>query len=256
MTSQSTSLTKKKSFFLCRLRLKKKLEKEGMHKPTLSQMCALPSVPPSSYSSYTSANFPKKLYENVEERNKYFFDTLAIPPTQVNHINSYLEVKEPGTQSDISVAPRDYYNGVRAREPATLIGNLGVTPNLYDDVVRQGVPTLWVPDLNRARNPLTTTPMDPTVIPSLSWTPHEPCEVAPNHSGEYWVTDLNSRLYERTLINGAQEQPYSNFNRMQTLTNLLGMHMPNKSDYYTRPLDGKTYCETVKTEGQPASSIF
>ena len=234
-----------------------------MHQPTLhrpvrppAQQCAAPSVPPSSYSSYTQANFPKKLYSSVQERNKFFFDDFVQPAMQVNQNNSYLDVKAPGSQADISVAPRDYYNGLQVSKHATPLGNLGVTPNLYDDVVREGVPTLWVPDLNRARDPLKTTPMDPTVIPRVIYTPHKPCEVAPIHDARYWVPDLNSRIYERTLINGAQEQPYSNFNRLQTLQSLLGMHMPNKSDYYTRPLDGKTYCQMVETEGQPASSVF
>jgi hypothetical protein len=58
------------------------------------------------------------------------------------------------------------------------------------------------------------------------------------------------------LINGAEEQPYANWNRNQTLVNLLGMDMPNKSDLYTRPLAGPTYCEGVKAQGQPAASVF
>jgi hypothetical protein len=241
------------------LKKKKKLcvvLKKKMHHPTLIQQCALPSVTPSSYSSYTQANFPKTLYANVEERNKFYFDDFVQPAMQVNQNNSYLDVKAPGPQADISVAPKDYYNGLRVQK-GQLLGDLGVTPNVYDDVVREGVPTKWIPDLNRARDPLRTTAMDPSVIPRVIYTPHKPCEVAPIHDARYWVPDLNSKIYERTLINGADEQPYANFNRAQALQNLLGKHMPNKSDYYTRPLDGgKTYCETLNTEGQPASSIF
>lgn len=231
----------------------------AMPPPTI-QPCAPPSVPPSSYSSYTKANFPKQLYDNVEERNALFYDYLVQPCTQMNHHNSFLDVQAPGPQGDVSVAPRTYYDDVRPQGPAQALGNLGVTPNLYDDIVRPGVPTCWVPDMNRAREPFTATAMDPTVIPRLTWTPHAPCEtpceVAPRHDATYWVPGLDSKLYERTLINGAEEQPYANFNRNQTLVNLLGIDMPNKSDFYTRPLAGPTYCESVDTYGQPASSVF
>ena len=221
-----------------------------------AQPCALPSVPPSSYSSYTRANFPKQLYDNVEERNALFYDYLLQPPTQVNQNNSFLNVQAPGPERDISVAPRTYYNESYVRFPARSLGDLGVTPNLYDDVVRPGVPTRFPPDLNRSGEPFSTTAMDPTVIPRVTWTPHAPCEVAPRHDANYWVPGLDSKLYERTLINGAQEQPYANFNRNQALINLLDINIRDKSDLYTRPLSGPTYCETVKTQGQPAASVF
>lgn len=220
------------------------------------QPCAVPSVPPQTFSSYTNANFPKQLYDNVEERNALFYDYLVQPRMQVNQNNSFLEVQAPGAQGDISVAPRTYYNEQRVRPPAQAIGNLGVTPNLYDDIVRPGVPTCFAPDLNRAWEPFTATAMDPTIMSRVTWTPHTPCEVAPRHDAKYWVPGLDSKLYERGIINGAEEQPYANFNRNQALISLLGIDVPYKSDFYTRPLAGSTYCETVRTQGQPAASVF
>jgi hypothetical protein len=189
----------------------------------------------------------------VEERNSLYFDYLAQPTLQQNHHNSYFDVQAPGPEADAGLAPQTI-----AQVPAhgQLIGDLSVTPNLYDDIVRPGVPTPYPPNLNRARDPLTVSTMDPTAIKAMTWTPHQPCEVAPIHDSKYWTADTNSRMYERMVILGADEQPYSNFDRMQTFVNLIGKHLPNKSDKYTRPLNGKTYCEQVKTEGQPAYSVF
>lgn len=220
------------------------------------QTCAKPSVKPATYSSYTRENVRKKLYDSLEERNRLYYDHLALPTLQVNHNNSYFENIAPGPEHDISVAPRDSYFGMRPKSGAHLIGDLSVTPNLYDDIVRPGVPTLWEPTLTRTGQPFTTTAMDPTAIKKTEWRPHTPCEVAPRHSSDYWVAGLDSKYFERSMIMGAEEQPYANFNRMQTWVNLLGTNMPNKKDMYTRPLKGKTYCETVKTEGQPAASVF
>jgi len=217
--------------------------------------CPPPTVPPATFSSYTQANFPKRLYDSVEERNRLFYDNLIQPQLQINHHNSYMEVKAPGNEADASLASRGV---AKQTSPSAgqLIGDLSVTPNLYDDIIRPGVPTPFAPDLNRSGQPLTTAAMDPTAIKGVTWTPHQPCEVAPRHDSWYWVPDINSRMYERRIIDGAQEQPYANFNRMQSFVNLLGINMPGKKDMYTRPLNGKTYCETVKTEGQPAFSVF
>ena len=217
--------------------------------------CPPPKVPPATYSSYTQANLPKHLYDSVEERNSLYYDSLVQPQMQINHHNSYMEVKAPGNEADASLASRGVlkYNTHSNAQP---IGDLSVTPNIYDDIIRPGVPTPFPPDLNRSGQPLTTASMDPTAIRAVTYTPHKPCEVAPRHDSNYWVPDMNSRMFERRIIDGAQEQPYANFNRMQTFVNLLGTNMPNKKDMYTRPLNGKTYCETVKTEGQPAFSVF
>lgn len=223
-----------------------------MHRPTLKSK---EYVQPASYSSYTQANFPKSLYANVQERNALFYDSLVQPATQINQNNSFLDVQAPGGQDDIDIAPKSYYNDLNVRGPRTAIGPLGETPNLYDDIVRPGVPTPFEPDLNRSWEPFSTTAMNPSKHNRVTWTPTV-CEVAPRHSAKYWVPGLDSKLYERGLISGAEEQPYANFNRNQTLVNLLGINVPNKSDFYTRPLYGKTYCETVKTDGQPAASVF
>ena len=224
--------------------------------PPNFQTCAKPSVQPATYSSYTRENFRHKVYDSVEERNKLYYDHFVQPPLQIHHNNSYFENIAPGPEHDVSVAPRDSYFGLHSTSTEQLIGNLGVTPNLYDDIVRPGVPTLWEPNLTRTGQPLSTSAMDPTAIKSLQWRPHTPCEVAPRHSSDYWVPGLDSKLYERSLLMAADEQPYANFNRVQTFVNLLGINMSNKKDMYTRPLKGKTYCETVKTEGQPAASVF
>lgn len=226
------------------------------HPPPNYQTCEKPSVKPATYSSYTRENLRRKLYDSVEERNKMYYDHLLQPPLQLNHHNSYFENIAPGPEHDTSVAPRDSYFGRQPTDGAHLIGNLGVTPNLYDEIVRPGVPTLWEPTLTRTGQPLTTTSMDPSAIKRPEWRPHEPCEVAPRHSSDYWVPGLDSKFYERSVIIGAEEQPYANFNRLQNLVNLLGTNMKNKRDTYTRPLNGKTYCETLKTEGQPAASVF
>ena len=205
-----------------------------------------------TWSSYTSENLRRQTYDNVNERNALFYNYTLQPKLQQNHHDSYFENKAPGSEGDVSTAPRDYYRNLPVANGAQLIGSGATTPNIYDDIVRPWIPTRYVPDLNRSGEPFTTTALNPRRFEYRKWTPHEkPCELAPVHSSRLWVADLNAAQYERTVLSNADEQPYANFNRTQNLINLLNINMPNKSDYYTKPIRGETYCGQTERNGQP-----
>jgi hypothetical protein len=87
---------------------------------------------------------------------------------------------------------------------------------------------------------------DATAIKQMIWTPHPPCEGAQTRDSWYSVPEINSQIYKRMIAIGAEEQPYSRFNRPQTFYHLVGQQLASKSDMYTRPLNGKTYCQPVK----------
>lgn len=111
---------------------------------------------------------------------------------------------------------------------------------------RANVPRRPVEDLfDNAQQPTHQTPvlrqktMDPTAVRQMTWTPHQPGEAI--HNSKYGTADINTRMYERTVMNGAEEQPYKRHDRLPNfITFLLGEHMAAKSDMYTRPLTGKT----------------
>lgn len=64
--------------------------------------------------------------------------------------------------------------------------------------------------------------MDPTSIKQKTWTSHR-------------VSDFNTKLYERAIVNGAEE-PYNKRDRLRSFATMLGTHVAGKSDRYTRPL--------------------
>jgi hypothetical protein len=86
----------------------------------------------------------------------------------------------------------------------------------------------------------------------------QPCEVAPRHSSNLWVADLNSQIYERGIVTGAEDQPYSNWNRVQALAQLLNINNPSRSDDYTIKLDqpSNSFCSKLaENQGRPPAIL-
>ena len=71
-----------------------------------------------------------------------------------------------------------------------------------------------------------------------TYVPHEPVEVAPKQTPKYWEADLNARMYERSVIVAAEENPYVNYNRRQVYLGLLAKDMSSKRDTYTQKVSG------------------
>lgn len=199
--------------------------------------------------TYDSRSFKYDLYDNAEERNWLFgYDKQNISDLQMNYHNTFLnnEYLVNGNCQDrvcdVSTAPKDYYYNLPRNENRAVIGQTALTPNLYDDVFRPDQPNASVPNFSRTWKPFTTSAQNLLKGCSTTFVPNErPVEIAPRINKNFWTADLNSKLYERSIINSAQENPYLNFYHRQGMINLLAQNMRNTNDPYTVPLTGQTF---------------
>lgn len=203
-----------------------------------------------------SKDFKYQLYESVEDRNSIFgYDQLNLMRVQEAHNNAHFHDAPPGASCDVSSAPLDYYYDLRVRDKA-VIGFTHATPNLYDDCVYPGQPTIEAPNLHKNWQTFTTTATPPLLKGCpVTFTEHEPVEIAPRLQSNYWLADLNARLYERQLINSAQENPYANFYGRQAMLNLLAQNMPNDNDPYLHRIEKPTdsFAYQLTNFGPPAT---
>lgn len=205
-----------------------------------------------------SRDFKHHLYDSAADRNELFgYDQQHLMRVQDTLNNTYLtDDTPPGTSCDVTMAPKDYYFDLRVKQnEKAIIGFTDRTPNLYDDNVVPGEPTIEYPYRYKNWQTLTTSAVPPILKGCpVSYTPHEPVEIAPRPDN-YWIADLNARLYERQLINSAIENPYANFYGRQAWLGLLAQNMPNDNDPYLhrieRPED--SYAYQLTHHGPPAT---
>jgi hypothetical protein len=201
----------------------------------------------SSVSSYTSASLRNWLFPTIAERNEAFgYDHLLLPPVQQNYNLFWKTPYTAGPSADVSTAPKDYYFNLPANPSReSVIGFVGMQPNLYNDNL---LPLSTVPPNFWKSGELFSTTANP--VPSgayVRYIPHPPVEIAPNQTRAYWEADLNGRLYERSLINSAKENPYSNWYGRQGLINLLAENIRTQ-DPYLQPITGP--CESIASQLQ------
>uniref|UniRef100_A0A6C0BN98 Uncharacterized protein n=1 Tax=viral metagenome TaxID=1070528 RepID=A0A6C0BN98_9ZZZZ len=208
--------------------------------------------------SYTKPAFKYQLYDSLTERNRTFgYDYMSQSRLQNNHHNAYFSNVYCGSVGDIHQAPKDYYFGsadLRPRPapdacPAQNMAPLDTRPNIYNDNVYPYTNTFVKPTLHRSWQPFTTTATPSMTGSYTQFFPHaQPCEVAPWNSSMVWEADLNAKLYERAIIAGAKEQPYSNWNRRQALAQLINLNAPSNNDIYTQKLSrpDDTFCEAQR----------
>lgn len=218
--------------------------------------------------TYADPGFRRQLYDSVAERNHIFgYDATELPRVQRNYHDTY--VCDPyksccanNRSCDVCTAPKDYYFDLNV-DPCqkAVIGFTKFTPNLYDDVVLPGgKPTIEKPNLYRSWEPFSTTATPILKGCYTKWIPHKPVEIAPRRDPNYWVADLNARLYERSLVGSAKENPYANFYRRQGLINLLAQNMPPRNDPYTKVIasgQDSFACQLQQNSGiGPATTSF
>jgi hypothetical protein len=179
------------------------------------------------------------LYASAAERDALFgYDKQNLPRVQRNYNASYKwnHLASPESQ-DIGQAPRNFYfNTSTNPSEKSVIGYLGMRPNLYNDNF-----VTWnkaVPDFYRTWQPLTTTANPVPTGMHVQYIPHTPVEIAPRQRENYWVADLNARIYERSLLSSAVENPYANWYARQAFINLIAQDMRLTSDPYLQPING------------------
>jgi len=212
--------------------------------------------------TYAKDAFKFALYEGKQERNALFgYDYLQRQPLQQRYHDNYFCNNLPGNVKDIRAAPKDYYFDMRT-EPCekTVIGPLDTRPNLYNDNVLPYTRTFERPNLYKSWEPFTTTAVPAMKGQYVTYIPHKPCEVAPNNDDKLWVADLNSKLYERSIISSAREQPYANHYRRQGLVNLISINVRPDGDPYSKKIQtpDDTFCASVARNGgnPPAVTSF
>lgn len=202
--------------------------------------------------TYDSRTFKHKLYSTVQERNNLFgYDHQNLPNLQKNYHNTFLERETVSSDCrdrvcDVSTAPKDYYFNLPRNERRTVIGQTETVPNIYDDVFRTTQSVATKPNFYRTWEPFSTSAQNLLRGCSTTFTPHDPVEVAPRIDPNYWTADLNSRMYERNLVNSAIEQPYANFYNRQGMANLVAQNMRSGQDIYTVPLTGQSFNKQLK----------
>jgi len=87
--------------------------------------------------------------------------------------------------------------------------------------------------------------------------PTAQCEVAPL-GDRYWVGDLNPLLYERRIMQAADQNPYNFMQARQMLTQFLMKDVVEVKDRYTRQISDldKSYCMQLNTQGPPTYTTF
>ncbi len=87
--------------------------------------------------------------------------------------------------------------------------------------------------------------------------PQLQCEVTPL-GDRYWVADINPLLYERSIAQQAEPNPYSHMQARQLWMQFLMHDLVQVRDPYTRPISGldQAYCSQLKTQGPPRFTQF
>lgn len=190
-------------------------------------------------SNFTDNNLRQWLWPTVAERNDAFgYSRQQLPQLQKTYNDNWKHVNVPsGSSLDVSQATKDYYFNMSV-DPSvkSVIGFTGIRPNLYNDNLQSvsSVP----PNNYRSWEPFSTTANPVPLGTYVRFIPHAPVEVAPVQRENYWTGDLNGRLYERSLIGSAVENPYANFYARQGMLSLLAQNMRVGGDTYTKPLVG------------------
>ena len=207
-----------------------------------------------------SKDFKWKLYDSLHERNNLFgYDQQNIMRVQENVNNTHFVNNLVGNSCDVATASIEYYNDLRTKQnQKAVIGFTHATPNLYNDNVLPGYPTIEEPNLHKNWKPLVTSAAPVLQGSYVSYTQHEPVEIAPRQNVNFWGADLNARLYERQLVGSAIENPYANFYGRQAMLNLLAKDMPNNNDPYLRKIDtdSESMAYQLKHFGPPATFKF
>jgi hypothetical protein len=191
-----------------------------------------------SYDSFSSQNLKFKLYDSLQDRNQSFgYNYTLNQRVNDNYHNSYFEPNISPPQ-----APKNYYFQMHTdpniKSTLSDFDFQDIRPNLYNDNVLPTTPTFEYPDLYRNWKPFTTTARPIMKNCYTTYVPHEPVEVAPKQTPKYWEADLNARMYERSVIVAAEENPYVNYNRRQVYLGLLAKDMSSKRDTYTQKVSG------------------
>lgn len=152
--------------------------------------------------------------------------------------------------------PKDPYCGRKRTCDRALIDPLGYRPSLYNDNVHPYTKTYEAPDTHRSWQPFSTTATPSMLGEYQQFYPHEKkCEIGGWHTPRLWEADLNTQIYERSVLSQAKEQPYANWYRRQALAQLININNPGNSDLYTQkvcsPQD--SYCNLETT---PATVHF
>jgi len=211
--------------------------------------------------TYAAADFKWNLYDSLKQRNELFgYNDQNILRLQRNYNDNYfVNTAKSGDRCDkscdVRTAPLDYYFDLRTKSnEKAIIGYTDLTPNLYNDNVTPQQPTIEKPDLYKTWEPFSTSATPVLKGCYTHYVPHKPVEVAPQQRPDYWGADLNARMYERSLISSAKEQPYANFYRRQGLINLISQNMPSRNDPYLKKIEkpeDSFVCQIQRSGGKP-----
>lgn len=209
---------------------------------------------------YAADAFKFRLYNSLDERNNLHGNNFVLSqPVQRKHQDAFFTHVTPS--NDISKAPKDYYFDLRTGDSKSAIGPMNVRPNLYNDNVSPYTSTFERPSLYKSWEPFTTTPINAMKGERVRFIPHaQPCEVAPNTDSRLWTADPNAELYERRLIQSAEDNPYSNHYRRQGLMSMVALYMKPNNDPYSKKIDAPddTFCNQLQRNGgvPPATTQF
>ena len=69
---------------------------------------------------------------------------------------------------------------------------------------------------------------------TINFIPHQkPVELAPRQNENYWVADLNAKIYERSLLNNPNPDPNAEYHARESLLATIGQAnlRPNSDPY-------------------------
>lgn len=198
----------------------------------------------STYSSYASKRLQSLLYKNQNPDDVYNTDVL---------LNA--KIVQPQTNDEnIPISPAAwYYRDMQTQVPPTFKTVISQGPDVYNDVY------LRSPDIPIYRS------WDDTAVPTVSmmdeyrtfYPRQTPVAVGPVADPRLWEADLNRRMYERQVIQSAEEQPYMNWNRRQRYLQLLAKEMPCRDRYMQRLTGpGSDIGTQIQNHGPPATTMF
>lgn len=225
-----------------------------------------------AFNPYASGTLNRNLYSSTAERNHAFgYDAFLQSRVQNNYHNNAFQNNLEGIPGGVrgvaastARAPSAYYNqlgnadGNYRGDGSTVIGDMGIVPNLYDDAVTLDAPSSQRPQLYRNWDPNGSKSVAPVYRGATKFVPHAPVEVAPVHDPNLWVADLNAKIYERAVAVGAEPHPNVNYYRRQAMVNMITQNWESRRDPYARPVQkpSETFAAMVTaSDGVPPAMM-
>lgn len=173
------------------------------------------------------------LYASAQQRNETFgYNHQHLPRVQQNYNDNWKcnHLMGETLSQDISEAPQSYYEHSCPDPNVKSI----VSSNLYTSLPCHS------PDS------------------SIQYIPHVPVEIAPVQRDNYWVADLNARIYERSLLLQPIEDPNMEYHARQSLLTTIAENLRPNSDPYLHTIAStdQSFANQIQHQLPPAVTRY